>query len=901
MVKITPCRSTISDRFPVASFVVQVPPHRWFEVACATDPRLFHVAHRGQRSERNFATSRAGGLMRAPSGQATYIVPPDQLRRFAGATRLYYAVGSYGGARGEDPVFTITPDALEATPWIQLSADFTGRALDRGRIAKQPQRYGGEQVNLAWGGDDAMMARGATTGPNGKGSSVPPMVPRPAPYNDGFDDALWTETDEGPDPRYLEAKNDQVAAAAMHQRRADAEASGSLSFLPVRGIEYVSEAFKDKAYDIAQDLGVDVNNLMAVMSFETGGTFSPSVRNAAGSGAVGLIQFMPSTAKGLGTTSEKLAAMSAEEQLDWVHKYLRPFSGKMSSVEDAYMAVLWPAAVGKGTSHVLFSEGSKAYEQNKGLDANGDGEVTVAEAAGKVRAILDAAQKKVSEGQAVYGAPWHWATAQREERGGTRESSGHRSHEHRASSYRQSSGHESYGERADDEPSGYEDAPSMRALALGDRPGVAATPLVFDDEPDGYEDGAAMWAAEEDGEGYEDGPDLMRRLGAAARDGAARDGAARYGRRTAARPVRSARALADEAPAPAAPVDMAGRYFDYSDEPLPIEELPDVMPAAQSAEPDGAPLEAMDRLGIIHYVAQFESGASGYSAINADGEYEDPRLPRFYHARHVGLSWGLVQFAQGPGSLGFVLEICARRDPDEFARRFGPNHQELLRVTCAPTWAERLAPVVPPGGTDPRVLWDPAWTRVFAAAGEHRAFQEAQREAADRRFYEPFAGPIAWLGLTSPRGQAAFVDRAVHMGGEAALAWVVKTVSPIRTRGQLADALRLVGAADLRGFQESFRAGSPYGPPAGLTADGQFGPRTHAALLGALRRRGAEVPPDLAPTSESAAIARLVDAARQRADAGMAQSPPDSTWTAIHRRLSRIADDPALATLPRAP
>ena len=38
---------------------------------------------------------------------------------------------------------------------------------------------------------------------------------------------------------------------------------------------------------------------MAVMSFETGGTFDPGIRNAAGSGATGLIQFMPSTAAGL--------------------------------------------------------------------------------------------------------------------------------------------------------------------------------------------------------------------------------------------------------------------------------------------------------------------------------------------------------------------------------------------------------------------------------------------------------------------------------------------------------------------------------------------------------------------------------------------------------------------------
>jgi hypothetical protein len=49
------------------------------------------------------------------------------------------------------------------------------------------------------------------------------------------------------------------------------------------------------------------------------------------------------------------------------------------------MAILWPAAVGKSNDYVLFSSPSKAYEQNKGLDLNKDGNITKAEAAAKVR------------------------------------------------------------------------------------------------------------------------------------------------------------------------------------------------------------------------------------------------------------------------------------------------------------------------------------------------------------------------------------------------------------------------------------------------------------------------------------------------------------------------------------
>ena len=85
MLRITPIRERISDRFPVASFVVSAPPDRYFEVACATDPALFRGDQRHRRTNHNFATSRVGGFLRAPAGQATYMIPPQQLRRFAPA------------------------------------------------------------------------------------------------------------------------------------------------------------------------------------------------------------------------------------------------------------------------------------------------------------------------------------------------------------------------------------------------------------------------------------------------------------------------------------------------------------------------------------------------------------------------------------------------------------------------------------------------------------------------------------------------------------------------------------------------------------------------------------------------------------------------------------------------
>ena len=151
--RITPCRDRISDRFPVASFVVHVPHDRFFEIACATDPRLFHPDRRHQRTARNFLSSRYGGLLRAPAGEATYLVPPHQLKQFAGSTRLYYALGTYGGVRGEDPTSRSRPTtrirfrafkSLRTLPAVRSIARGSGDASRRmPSTARRPRRSRG--------------------------------------------------------------------------------------------------------------------------------------------------------------------------------------------------------------------------------------------------------------------------------------------------------------------------------------------------------------------------------------------------------------------------------------------------------------------------------------------------------------------------------------------------------------------------------------------------------------------------------------------------------------------------------------------------------------------------------------------------------------------------------------
>jgi peptidoglycan hydrolase-like protein with peptidoglycan-binding domain len=151
----------------------------------------------------------------------------------------------------------------------------------------------------------------------------------------------------------------------------------------------VTPAFRARVRQIAARFAVDPGDLMSVMAFESGETFSPAIRNKL-SGATGLIQFMPTTARSLGTTTDALAAMTAEAQLDYVERYFARQKQPLRTLEDLYMAVLWPPAIGQPNATPIFLRGDArtgvAYDQNRGLDSNNDGRITKAEAAAFVRA-----------------------------------------------------------------------------------------------------------------------------------------------------------------------------------------------------------------------------------------------------------------------------------------------------------------------------------------------------------------------------------------------------------------------------------------------------------------------------------------------------------------------------------
>jgi len=144
--------------------------------------------------------------------------------------------------------------------------------------------------------------------------------------------------------------------------------------------------FLNAVDNTANMLGVTSDQLLAVMDFETIGSFSPSEKSTTSS-ATGLIQFIESTAGDLGTSTEELAKMTRAEQMVYVDRYLSRFQGRIKNTGDIYMAVHWPRAVGKSDSYVMYSKGSKNYSANQSLDTNNDGTVTRGEALQRLRDV----------------------------------------------------------------------------------------------------------------------------------------------------------------------------------------------------------------------------------------------------------------------------------------------------------------------------------------------------------------------------------------------------------------------------------------------------------------------------------------------------------------------------------
>ncbi|CAL67373.1 hypothetical protein [Christiangramia forsetii] len=138
------------------------------------------------------------------------------------------------------------------------------------------------------------------------------------------------------------------------------------------------QEFVDKVQKISQDLLVVPDWLMLVMELETAGTFSPSITNSLG--YTGLIQFGRDRAKEAGTSRNALRKMNAVDQLEYVYLALLPFAGRMNTIQDVYLAVFFPAAIGKPlgwTLHARNLPAEKVGKWNPLFDIDKDGVIQV--------------------------------------------------------------------------------------------------------------------------------------------------------------------------------------------------------------------------------------------------------------------------------------------------------------------------------------------------------------------------------------------------------------------------------------------------------------------------------------------------------------------------------------------
>lgn len=112
--------------------------------------------------------------------------------------------------------------------------------------------------------------------------------------------------------------------------------------------------------NLAKSKNVPADSLLTVMQIESGFTSTDVPGKGASavnkySGASGLNQIIPSTAKGLGYTVEQIQGMSASEQMCGpVTKYFNMQTlPEKPSTADLYLANFYPAAVGKPDDYVM--------------------------------------------------------------------------------------------------------------------------------------------------------------------------------------------------------------------------------------------------------------------------------------------------------------------------------------------------------------------------------------------------------------------------------------------------------------------------------------------------------------------------------------------------------------------
>lgn len=134
---------------------------------------------------------------------------------------------------------------------------------------------------------------------------------------------------------------------------------------------------------LAKGKGVKPAWLANAINFESDGGDPAAInqiveKTAPGTGASGLIQFVPGTAAELGTSLSKIRRMNGREQMKLVEAYFKLNRiPTVYSQSDIFMAIFYPYAIGKGPSYIIGSEKGPEYvarlqAQNPGIKTAAD-------------------------------------------------------------------------------------------------------------------------------------------------------------------------------------------------------------------------------------------------------------------------------------------------------------------------------------------------------------------------------------------------------------------------------------------------------------------------------------------------------------------------------------------------
>lgn len=176
------------------------------------------------------------------------------------------------------------------------------------------------------------------------------------------------------------------------------------------------------------------------------------------------------------------------------------------------------------------------------------------------------------------------------------------------------------------------------------------------------------------------------------------------------------------------------------------------------------PPKPLDKKKLLYAIQKFEGR---FDSANKDGEFRGlfGKDHWAYQTRHIGLSFGFIQFTQDGGSLGELMAYTYRKYPRLVEACFeGLPLNDLLKMLTSPRGAikdGRSLRVQKLAGED---IWEGKWLGAFYRLGKTPEFQDCQVHMAAEKYLNPALKTCRDLGLYNERSIVMCLDRSIQMG-----------------------------------------------------------------------------------------------------------------------------------------